>query len=308
MLACCEEKMEGVREVLEDRLTFRLFLYDGAQLIAERSFLEAHALRMQEHVAALVAGHIWQHDALIFTARHAPDASVPPHIGGHVRFGDNVEDEWLCIALLFSITSEFPNTIAQLSDTDGEVLLIEAALALPRWLEPDTSENRVLLARGMLHIVPPPAAAGALAAHLVSLPAKPTEPSLAQALADPSLPQALAIVRASLLAAEAHKGAIWTEASPEIQQILRRRIHGYPAAAIAGARHRSWCVVPQGVARVLRQRPQLLSPAVRCFYEREPLDLKAAAAMHKFGYALKGKQIGHLCVSICTFVLVKQTN
>lgn len=53
----------------QDRLTFRVFVHDGGSLVADRGMLEAHALRLQQHVSPLVAGHIWQHDAPHFAAQ-----------------------------------------------------------------------------------------------------------------------------------------------------------------------------------------------------------------------------------------------
>jgi hypothetical protein len=63
---------------------------------------------------------------------------------------------------------------AQVWDNDGQFLLIEAALALPRWLKPETAANRVWLRRGRLHVLPLPSAAA---------PDLPAAPSAAQALA-----------------------------------------------------------------------------------------------------------------------------
>ena len=62
----------------------------------------------------------------------------------------------------------------QLWDNDGQFLLIEAAYALPRWLKPETSTNRVWLRRGSLHVVPLPSAAA---------PDLPAQPTVDQALA-----------------------------------------------------------------------------------------------------------------------------
>lgn len=59
-------------------------------------------------------------------------------------------------------------------DNDGEFLLIEAALALPKWLKPDTARNRVWLRGGSLHVVPLPSA---------KHPTLPPAPSVAEALA-----------------------------------------------------------------------------------------------------------------------------
>lgn len=57
-------------------------------------------------------------------------------------FGDNVEDEWFIVYLLREITREFPGLAASIDDNDGEFLLIEAADFLPKWLNPENSENR----------------------------------------------------------------------------------------------------------------------------------------------------------------------
>jgi hypothetical protein len=105
---------------------------------------------------------------------------------------------------------------------------------------------------------------------------------------DPTLSQALAIVRASELArrgdtAPGAAAAPMTVASQAIQRSVRGRFAGYPTEAISQGRHCCICRIPSPLARLLRMRPQLLSPAVRCFYERGPEDLQAAAAMRYFG-------------------------
>ena len=42
-----------------------------------------------------------------------------------------------------SILNIFLLFISRIRDGDGEILLIEAAESLPKWLNPDTAENRV---------------------------------------------------------------------------------------------------------------------------------------------------------------------
>lgn len=51
--------------------------------------------------------------------------------------------------------------------------LLQAAYALPRWLKPETSTNRVWLRQGHLHIVPPPS---------LKQPQLPVSPSVEDAL------------------------------------------------------------------------------------------------------------------------------
>ncbi|XP_064285398.1 uncharacterized protein LOC135305592 [Passer domesticus] len=67
---------------------------------------------------------------------------TPAHLGGTTAFGDNVEDEWFIVYLLREITREFPGLAASIDDNDGEFLLKEAVDFLPKWLNPENSENR----------------------------------------------------------------------------------------------------------------------------------------------------------------------
>lgn len=127
------------------------------------------------------------------------NGSMPPHLWGSVSFGDNIEDEWLVVWLLLELTHAFPVTArwagwctalqqvhlqpwqpshaqvlrcitprmpavasacCRVWDNDGEFLLIEAAYGLPRWLKPETAQNRLWLHGGVVHLVPLPRFAG----------------------------------------------------------------------------------------------------------------------------------------------------
>jgi len=70
---------------------------------------------------------------------------VPAHLGGVTEFGDNVEDEWFIVYLLKEITRTFSDVAVVVYDNDGQFILIEAAEHLPKWLDPDSSENRVCI-------------------------------------------------------------------------------------------------------------------------------------------------------------------
>jgi hypothetical protein len=59
------------------------------------------------------------------------------------NYGDSVEDEWLIVYILKELSNRFPELWIKVVDTDGEFLLIEAANALPRWLNPEIADNRV---------------------------------------------------------------------------------------------------------------------------------------------------------------------
>ena len=67
---------------------------------------------------------------------------------GRTNYGDSVEDEWLVVYILRELSKQHPEVWIKTVDTDGEFLLIEAANALPRWLNPEIADNRVSSSNG----------------------------------------------------------------------------------------------------------------------------------------------------------------
>ena len=57
-------------------------------------------------------GHIWQKDPFEL-AMPAQASGAPPHLEGSTVFGDNMEDEWLVVFLLFQLTVRFPDLVVQ---------------------------------------------------------------------------------------------------------------------------------------------------------------------------------------------------
>ncbi|MBN3311304.1 ECD protein, partial [Amia calva] len=181
----------------EDTVQYRLFLAqpDPSDTRAAEQCLQQHLERVLAQCAPLLVQYIWQDQT--FNIKYCPEkGGVPAHLAGSTRFGDNVEDEWFIVYLMLEITRAFPLLAARVEDNDGEFLLIEAADCLPRWLSPESSENRVFLYRGDLHIIPAPPRPGA--------PGWPPEVT-------PSLPQALALLCShpqSCLAAQPIRSAV----------------------------------------------------------------------------------------------------
>jgi hypothetical protein len=68
---------------------------------------------------------------------------LPGHLYGISFYGDNIQDEWFIVSLLFHISKSIPELLIRTCDSDGEFLLIEAAEILPEWANPDTCENAV---------------------------------------------------------------------------------------------------------------------------------------------------------------------
>lgn len=62
---------------------------------------------------------------------------------GRTNYGDSIEDEWVIVYLLRELSRSHEDIWIKVVDSDGEFLLVEAAGALPAWLEPDIADNRV---------------------------------------------------------------------------------------------------------------------------------------------------------------------
>lgn len=81
-------------------------------------------------------------------------AGTDLHLWGRSQYSDCVDDEWFMCFLLREITIKYPSAVAWMEDQDGQFLLIEAAMCLPKWLKPENADNRLFLSAGKLHLVP----------------------------------------------------------------------------------------------------------------------------------------------------------
>jgi hypothetical protein len=210
-------------------------------------------------VSPLIKDYIWQHQPFNLDVVSTPtssslssSSSSLPHLHGMIKYGDNIDDEWFLVFLLYELSRNLPNISITVRDGDGQFLLIEAAYSLPRWLKPETSSNRVFIRQGCLHFLPPS-----------SMPVNSSSSSLQKAL--------------EVLA----RGDAVTKASDGVQQAITHRIREYPERAHSGI-HKARCIVPLQVAQILKHEPQLISIAVEAFYRRDIDSVKAVARMKKF--------------------------
>ncbi|XP_024532720.1 protein ecdysoneless homolog isoform X1 [Selaginella moellendorffii] len=236
----------------------------------------------------LVRGYIWQHAQFdlqvalsappshrepAFSGEEEPAARCDPGLPlvyGRTRYGHNLEDEWFVVYLLYEISRRIPGVYIRVWDSDGEFLLIEAAYAIPRWLKPENSQNRVFISQGSLHILP--------------LPTSPAHVGLS--LANPTLAEAVRVLSS---------GSVDTRASEGVQAAIGRKLEGYPERSRKNM-HRVRCKVPLSVAQVLKHEPQLVALAVEAFYTRDHDAMAAASRMEKF---LRGGQDEIVTVAVC---------
>ncbi|KAM7295887.1 protein ecdysoneless homolog [Ixodes scapularis] len=246
--------MAAARRVADDTVRYYLFpkLAENANVKLQlEDKLESYTAKL----FPLIASYIWQDEPFNLGVVEAQRDGMPPHLEGITYFGDNVEDEWFVVYLLQQLTKEDQDLVVKVEDSDGEFLLIEAADHLPKWLNPETSENRVYLYRGILHIIPKDGDAK----------------SLDQASA-PTVMEAVATLWSP---------AASTRAAPAVQRALSKRVEDLPEKHRQSL-HRAHCFLPATAVAVLRRDPQILGPAVGAFVARDPLDLKALRAMRHF--------------------------
>ncbi|KAK7456517.1 hypothetical protein BaRGS_00039373 [Batillaria attramentaria] len=219
-------------------------------------FLEKTCDSYLGKVGPLVIDYVWQKESFSLKPV-ACGADVPPHLYGRTNFGDNIDDEWFIVYLLYELSKQFPDLVIKVTDNDEEFLLIEAADHLPKWLNPETAENRVYISNGVLHVIPMPESPS----DVNSFP-----------LFTPSVEEAVGLVRNNNLN---------TQASQAIQDALRKRIDSFPAK-IQENSHFANVYVPVNVAAILAERPSLISAAVQAFYYRDPVELKVCRTMNHF--------------------------
>ena len=105
-------------------------------------------------VKDLSKDYFWHRQEPVFTVKdHLANRACPHLIHGRFEVGDCIEDEWMLVDMLLSITTQF-GVAATVHDLDGDFLLIEAADELPAWVQPETAANRVFIYHGSVHIVP----------------------------------------------------------------------------------------------------------------------------------------------------------
>jgi hypothetical protein len=203
----------------------------------------------------LLKDYVWQRDEFelkLFPNPSSTTADVPPlsqdlkgrqYLRGRTNFGDSIADEWLIVYLLLKLSKQFTDAWIRIYDTDGEFLLIEAANALPKWLNPEIAENRVWLNNGHLRIIP--LDKGATSRNL-------------------SLQDALSFIE------ERRDNLI---ISPFIEDEAFYRIREYPSA-ISSSLHHALLTIPRRLAYILHRSPAYISPAIEAFYIRDPISVR----------------------------------
>ncbi|XP_031563790.1 protein ecdysoneless homolog [Actinia tenebrosa] len=265
----------------ECSVEYRIYVRNNTEEGSERTEEEYKSLLAGylAYLSQYIGDYIWQDQsfALSFVPRKGDSLA---HIFGQTNYGDNVEDEWFIVFLLVQLTSKYPDVVVSVQDDDGDFLLMEAAHEIPKWLNPETSKNRVFIHDGKLHIIP--------------LPSTPREITMFPT-GIPSLSKALELIH----------GPFNTIAGPSVQQAVLRRMEGYPDKA-KHFYHYVNCFIPPAIKYVLDKKPSLISAAVKAFYHRDPIDMKAASEAKHF--SPKQRIMTRVCFTRCLYAQMMQQN
>ncbi|RDL32505.1 Uncharacterized protein BP5553_08961 [Venustampulla echinocandica] len=236
----------------DDCVEYSLFVID-ARLKSQRellSRLEAVRKEAVKLAESLLKDYIWQRDGFKLEVENSKGLM---YLHGLTNYGDAVDDEWLVVYLLRELSNRYSDLWIRVVDVDGEFLLIEAANALPRWLNPEIADHRVWIHANDLRIIP-------LSAAPTTSSAKETAP-----------------VSRSLSLDEAHKTIASNPGilihSPLIEAEAFYRLQNYPSQ-ITASLHYATITIPRKLAYILHGRAASIAPATEAFYLRDPIALK----------------------------------
>ncbi|OBT63345.1 hypothetical protein VE03_07247 [Pseudogymnoascus sp. 23342-1-I1] len=235
----------------DDSVEYTLFIINNSlaqkEVLARLELVRKEATKL---TGALLKDYIWQRDDFNLKLEQS---SGLMHLRGLTNYGDSVEDEWLIVYILRELTKQFLDLWVKVVDTDGEFLLIEAANALPRWLNPEIADNRVWINNQKLRIIPLVAATTASANAKTNPVSRPL-----------TLPEALDVIKDS-------PDVIIN--SPPVETEAFFRLRNYPAQ-ISNSMHSALTRIPRKLAFIIHNCPAAVAPAVEAFYLRDPIGLK----------------------------------
>jgi hypothetical protein len=301
-LGCCPAvdryTMEGLIDMDGDNAAFDEGVLDYSLLFCTETTVDLAAVSMElllELECITNRRYIW-HRASPTLVAHQFDATgaLPCRyqgFQGRVDFGDNIDDEWLVLAWLIRATRKYSDlqAVLHVHDTDGDVLLIEAADALPSYVDPDDSSPRTFVINGSVHYIPP------LSSDALDADGEDEDDSGAEgsdngheysgphdggAVDVPAVTvKSVASVATGAQFVLLHRSE--TALSDGVQDLIATRIDQYPKQAL-GCMHTCRCELLEPLARILSVNPQLISASVDAFYNRDSTDVATASKMLSF--------------------------
>ena len=229
------------RQLPDDCVEYAIYIINekiqGAQLRSNLQGISTAARNLQQKH---LKDYIWQGDEFSLNLIHDEGRWL---LRGKTQFGDCTTDEWLITWMLRELSKQYEDAWIRTSDSQGEYLFIEAAKALPKWLNPEVGDNRAWIHQGQLILIPP----------------QPNEPPKQLSVAE-----AVSLIKSTSFRL-VHSRSLEAEAF--------RRLSNFPQE-IQNNNHHAIITIPRKLAHLLHQNPTYIAPAVEAFYLRDPISLK----------------------------------
>jgi hypothetical protein len=96
----------------EDAVEYRIFVRNASLPLSDLAQKFNAVIR-----DSFIKDYLWQEESMIIsefknsTTRDDETSlqSLPPHLYGETRFGDNIDDEWFIVWILFELSKLFPD-------------------------------------------------------------------------------------------------------------------------------------------------------------------------------------------------------
>ena len=243
----------------ESQIEYKLFLFTNENEDVQKFYQE-----IIEYIEQLSQHYIWNNEKFQLKKPIESNNNNCYISYGCIDFGDNLEDEWFIVYILFKLTSKFTNKlVAQTRDQDGDFLLIHAANHLPDWASSaadDCMNNRVFIYNGKLHMIPPA-----------------TNPSQIT-----YLPAAGPISSSFAGAKIIFDFSNLTQAIDDVQKSIQKRISLFESDKINLIYHKASCTIPAKLTWLIKNNPSLISAAINRFCDKDPKDLKLCRTLETF--------------------------
>ena len=205
------------------------------------------------------------------------DGTAVPHLRAVLRYGHCIADEWYAVGVMFHLmeilqTQHNMRVAVEMIDADdGQFLLIEAADALPDWVDElgvDGMRHRAWLLDGLVRLLPPSlgndsGGGGGMsqAEALQSLQTSPSDVTVA-----PNAVQELIVAKIQPFLETIRRGTSHSTAvPPSVTEYL----------------HRAAMVLPLDIAILIRNRSDLIPAAVHAFCRHEGQQQKSDTKLHQ---------------------------
>eukprot|EP00917_Polyrhabdina_sp_WS-2016_P023720 GHVP01051339.1.p1 GENE.GHVP01051339.1~~GHVP01051339.1.p1 ORF type:complete len:637 (+),score=141.08 GHVP01051339.1:3419-5329(+) len=107
-----------------------------------------------KEIKARTSDHLWMFENPTFKSADLINTDYGFCFKKSSDMGGHSEDSWFIFDVLLELSKTFSMMFFQITDSDGQFLLIESAPYLPKWICPENAANRVWISDGEILLIP----------------------------------------------------------------------------------------------------------------------------------------------------------